>query len=80
LYYVTDAIVSNLEYTEGAQEIKFLKVITEPFTKAILEIDSDVLNGWAVGNASYENATLLKIWCEPTVKCMRTENLVLKKI
>lgn len=70
MYHVTDAIVSNLEYTEGAEEIKLLKVITEPLTKAILEIDSDVLSGWATGDEDYENATLLKIWCEPTVKCM----------
>jgi len=63
LYYVTEAIVKNLEYQEGAQEIKMLKVITEPLTKAILELDAEVLNGWAINNASYDDCTLLKIWC-----------------
>jgi len=60
---LTEAIVQNLEYTEGATEIKMLKVITDPLTKAILELDKDVLNGWAMNNASYDDCTLLKIWC-----------------
>lgn len=69
MYYITDAIVQNLEFQEGAEEIKLLKVITDPFTKAILRLDKDVLNGWAAGDQDYDNATLLKIWCEPNVKC-----------
>jgi solute carrier family 34 (sodium-dependent phosphate cotransporter) len=68
---LTEAIVKDLEYVEGAPEIKMLKVITEPVTKAILLLDSDVLSGWAMNNASYENSTLLKIWCGEE-KCKRS--------
>ncbi|XP_059483270.1 sodium-dependent phosphate transport protein 2B-like [Neocloeon triangulifer] len=69
LFYLTEALVQNLEFPEGAEDIKLLKVITEPLTKAIMEIDKEVLNGWAANDPDYDNRTLLKVWCEPTVKC-----------
>ncbi|XP_065340696.1 sodium-dependent phosphate transport protein 2B-like [Cloeon dipterum] len=63
LFYLTEAIVATLDYNEGAEDIKLIKVITEPLTKAIMEIDKNVLNGWAMQDPDYDNKTLLKVWC-----------------
>ncbi|KAF4531929.1 hypothetical protein B566_EDAN000958 [Ephemera danica] len=70
LYWLTSLIMDSMNLVaEGGEELKLLKAITEPFTKAIVLLDKEVLTGWAMGDPAYDNATLLKIWCEPDVKC-----------
>ncbi|CAB3363254.1 Hypothetical predicted protein [Cloeon dipterum] len=63
LFYLTNALVANLEPQEGAEDIKLLKAITEPFTKLILELNKTVFNGWAANDPTFDDATLLRVWC-----------------
>ncbi|KAF4531928.1 hypothetical protein B566_EDAN000957 [Ephemera danica] len=71
LYHLTSAIVNSMDFVGTDTEIKTLQVITDPFTEAILLLDDEVLQGWALGNSSFDNATLLKIYCDEdmTDKC-----------
>jgi len=42
----------------------FLKALTKPFTKVLVQLDKDVLKGWAQNSPEYENTTtVLKIGC-----------------
>jgi len=42
----------------------FLKALTKPFTNVLVQLDKDVLQGWAQNSPEYENATtILKTGC-----------------
>ncbi|MPC28564.1 Sodium-dependent phosphate transport protein 2A [Portunus trituberculatus] len=60
---MTDAIVHSGALLSGGGEVKILKVITEPFTKLVVQLDKNVLMDWSVGGC-LENATsLIKTSC-----------------
>lgn len=60
---MTDAIVHSGALLNGGGEVKILKVITEPFTKLVVQLDKHVLTDWSVGGC-LENATsLIKTSC-----------------
>ena len=42
----------------------FLKILTKPFTESIIQLDEKVLEGWAMNNPEYEEAsTILNTNC-----------------
>merc|ERR1712106_1264386 len=42
----------------------YLETLTKPFTKVLVQLDKDVLKGWAQNSPEYENTTtVLKIGC-----------------
>lgn len=63
---LTGILVANVGST-NATEVKspdFLKALTKPFTKVLVQLDKDVLTGWAQNSPEYENtSTVLKIGC-----------------
>ncbi|XP_063874365.1 sodium-dependent phosphate transport protein 2B-like isoform X2 [Scylla paramamosain] len=60
---LTDVIVNSGALLNGGGEVKILKVITEPFTKLVIQLDKHVLMDWSVGGC-LENATsLIKTSC-----------------
>jgi len=64
LDYITSAMVSNLGATQASKPPDFLKVLTKPFTKSIIQVNKKVLEGWAQNDPKYENATtVLKTGC-----------------
>merc|ERR1711936_862372 len=62
---MTEAMVSSLGDTKGSSKPPdFLKVLTKPFTKSIIQVNKKVLDGWARNDKKYENATtVLKTGC-----------------
>merc|ERR1711936_654439 len=56
---ITAAMVTSLGDTSGNQKPPdFLKVLTNPFTKAIVKLDKKVLKGWAVNDPKYKEANI----------------------
>ena len=68
LEYVTDKMVQGLrnedKNTTASKPPDFLKVITNPFTKSIVQLDKKILKGWAANDPDYDNVTsVLKTHC-----------------
>ena len=67
LEFVSDRIVDALLSSESnsTKTPDFLKFLTNPFTKSVIQLDERVLQGWASNDPSYENVTtVLKTHCE----------------
>nr|XP_046266419.1 sodium-dependent phosphate transport protein 2A-like [Scatophagus argus] len=57
------AVVDTLQLsTEEAPEL--LKVLTEPLTKVIIQLDRSVITAIAIGDQSVRNKSLVKKWCQ----------------
>ncbi|XP_057208042.1 solute carrier family 34 member 2b isoform X2 [Triplophysa rosa] len=72
LYKLTKLIIDSFQIQTGADAPDLLKVITEPLTKNIIELDSSVISGIATGDPAAQNKSLIKIWC----KTQKVTNLV----
>merc|ERR1719422_1202754 len=63
---LTGVLVANVG-SRNATQVKspdFLKALTKPFTKVLVQLDKDVLKGWAQNSPEYENtSTVLKLGC-----------------
>uniref|UniRef100_T1JLV9 Sodium-dependent phosphate transport protein 2B n=1 Tax=Strigamia maritima TaxID=126957 RepID=T1JLV9_STRMM len=69
LYHLTSLIVESFEWSTQKQANKeLLTVLTKPFTSLIVQLDSKVIKGIAVGEAKYQNSSLLKEWCKSEVR------------
>ena len=68
LEFVSGSIVDSLLSTKtnsSSETPQFLKVLTKPFTKSIIQLDEKVLQGWASNDPEYWNvSTVLKTDCE----------------
>lgn len=60
---LTGAIVHSGALMNGGGEVKILKVITEPFTKLVIQLDKDVLTDWSIGGCLENSTTLIKTSC-----------------
>jgi sodium-dependent phosphate cotransporter len=61
--YIVEAMLSSK--TSGGKSPDFLKVLTKPFTSSIIQLDKEVLQGWASNDPEYENVTtVLKTHCK----------------
>ena len=70
LEFVSGSIVDSLlsRKTNSSETPDFLKVLTKPFTKSIIQLDKKVLQGWASNDPEYWNvSTVLKTNC--TANC-----------
>jgi len=68
LEFLSDIMVKALinSKTEGSKSPDFLKVLTKPFTKAVIQLDKKVLQGWASNDPEFANVTtVLKTHCQP---------------
>ncbi|XP_072846008.2 sodium-dependent phosphate transport protein 2A isoform X1 [Pogona vitticeps] len=64
LFHLTKAAVATLNFHPGRDAPELLKVITEPFTTLIIQLDKSVITGIATGNESLHNRSLIQVWCE----------------
>uniref|UniRef100_G3W4J6 Sodium-dependent phosphate transport protein 2B n=1 Tax=Sarcophilus harrisii TaxID=9305 RepID=G3W4J6_SARHA len=76
LYRLTDAIVKIFNIKSGENSPKLLKVITDPFTKLIVQLDKKVINEIATGNEAAKNKSLIKTWCK-TLKYVTLSNVTI---
>uniref|UniRef100_A0A6Q2Y6U5 Sodium-dependent phosphate transport protein 2A n=1 Tax=Esox lucius TaxID=8010 RepID=A0A6Q2Y6U5_ESOLU len=56
-------IVSSFNIQSGEDAPELLKVITEPVTKLIIQLDKRVITSIAMGDESMRNRSLVKHWC-----------------
>uniref|UniRef100_A0ACB8EJD9 Uncharacterized protein n=1 Tax=Sphaerodactylus townsendi TaxID=933632 RepID=A0ACB8EJD9_9SAUR len=74
LYHITKIAVTTLNFHTGQDAPELLKVITEPFTRLIIQLDKSVITGIAVGDDSLKNKSLIRVWCEaPTSQWLSTK-------
>ncbi|MEQ2268089.1 hypothetical protein XENORESO_015064, partial [Xenotaenia resolanae] len=57
-------LVSVFRLQPGEEAPELLKVITEPVTKLIIQLDKCVITGIAMGNEGMRNRSLVKEWCQ----------------
>ncbi|XP_013373561.1 PREDICTED: sodium-dependent phosphate transport protein 2B [Chinchilla lanigera] len=61
---LTGLIVNSFNFQNGEEAPALLKVITDPFTKLIVQLDKDVINQIAMNDPEAQNKSLIKIWCK----------------
>uniref|UniRef100_A0AAY4CCH6 Sodium-dependent phosphate transport protein 2B n=1 Tax=Denticeps clupeoides TaxID=299321 RepID=A0AAY4CCH6_9TELE len=64
LYKLTKLLINSFNIQTGQDAPDLLKVITEPLTKNIIELDSSVIADIAVGDPAARNKSLIKRWCK----------------
>ncbi|XP_076595292.1 sodium-dependent phosphate transport protein 2A [Chaetodon auriga] len=61
---LSDLLVTSFMLQPGEEAPELLKVITEPVTKLIIQLDKCVITGIAMGNEDMRNRRLVKEWCQ----------------
>ncbi|NWZ35208.1 NPT2A protein, partial [Brachypodius atriceps] len=75
LHHVTHLVVASFNIRSGKDAPSLLKIITEPFTKLIIQLDKSVITGIATGDESLRNRSLIRVWCGPASPQMATVGL-----
>uniref|UniRef100_A0A8B9UGM4 Sodium-dependent phosphate transport protein 2A n=1 Tax=Anas zonorhyncha TaxID=75864 RepID=A0A8B9UGM4_9AVES len=65
LHRVTRLVVATFNIRSGRDAPDLLKIITEPFTKLIIQLDKSVITGIATGDESLRNRSLIRVWSGP---------------
>uniref|UniRef100_G1MIK2 Sodium-dependent phosphate transport protein 2A n=1 Tax=Ailuropoda melanoleuca TaxID=9646 RepID=G1MIK2_AILME len=65
LHHVTGLVVASFNIRGGRDAPDLLKIITEPFTKLVIQLDKSVITSIATGDESLRNHSLIRIWCHP---------------
>ncbi|XP_020854517.1 sodium-dependent phosphate transport protein 2A [Phascolarctos cinereus] len=66
LHYLTHLVVTSFKIRGGRDAPDLLKIITEPFTRLIIQLDKSVINSIAIGDETIRNHSLIRIWCDPS--------------
>ncbi|XP_030577848.1 sodium-dependent phosphate transport protein 2A-like [Archocentrus centrarchus] len=66
LRQISKAMVDTLQLSSGEEAPELLKVLTEPLTKMIIQLDRSVITAIATGDQSVRNKSLVKHWCQTT--------------
>uniref|UniRef100_A0A3Q3AIF1 Sodium-dependent phosphate transport protein 2A n=1 Tax=Kryptolebias marmoratus TaxID=37003 RepID=A0A3Q3AIF1_KRYMA len=61
---LSQAAVSTLQLRNGEDAPELLKVLTEPLTQLIIQLDQSVITAIATGDQSERNKSLVKKWCQ----------------
>ncbi|XP_051929826.1 solute carrier family 34 member 2b isoform X2 [Hippocampus zosterae] len=64
---LTHLIIESFHIQSGEDAPDLLKIITEPLTDSIIQLDKSVINAIATGNPEARNMSLIKIWCKKKV-------------
>nr|XP_025148719.1 sodium-dependent phosphate transport protein 2A isoform X2 [Bubalus bubalis] len=65
LHRITRLVVASFNIRGGRDAPDLLKIITEPFTKLIIQLDKSVITSLASGDESLRNHSLIRVWCYP---------------
>ncbi|XP_043828150.1 sodium-dependent phosphate transport protein 2B-like [Dromiciops gliroides] len=76
LFHLTNIIIMSSNIKRGEDAPELLKVITQPFTKRIVQLNKKILIEIATGNEVAKNKSLVKIWCK-TFKNMTISNVTI---
>ncbi|MBV99298.1 Sodium-dependent phosphate transport protein 2B, partial [Eschrichtius robustus] len=61
---LTSLVVETFNFRNGEDAPELLKVITDPFTKLIIQLDKKVINQIAMNDETAKNKSMIKIWCK----------------
>ncbi|XP_035763440.1 sodium-dependent phosphate transport protein 2B-like [Neolamprologus brichardi] len=64
LYKVTKLIIDSFHLESGEDAPELLKVITDPLTKSIIQLDKSVISAIAIDDPVGMNKSLIKKWCK----------------
>uniref|UniRef100_A0A669B4W0 Sodium-dependent phosphate transport protein 2B n=1 Tax=Oreochromis niloticus TaxID=8128 RepID=A0A669B4W0_ORENI len=64
LYKVTKLIIDSFHLESGEDAPELLKVITDPLTKSIIQLDKSVITAIATDDPVGMNKSLIKKWCK----------------
>uniref|UniRef100_A0A8K9VA91 Solute carrier family 34 member 2a n=1 Tax=Oncorhynchus mykiss TaxID=8022 RepID=A0A8K9VA91_ONCMY len=64
MYELTKLMVDSFNIQGGEKTPELLHVITDPLTKAIIELDKSVISGIATGDPAARNKSLILKWCK----------------
>ncbi|KAM4854721.1 sodium-dependent phosphate transport protein 2B [Thomomys bottae] len=64
LEILTNLVVETFNFKNGEDAPALLKVITDPFTKLIIQLDKNVIHQIAMNDPTAQNKSLIKIWCK----------------
>ncbi|XP_062964429.1 sodium-dependent phosphate transport protein 2B [Cynocephalus volans] len=64
LEILTNVVLETFNFKSGEDAPALLKVITDPFTTLIIQLDKTVINQIAMKDEAAQNKSLIKIWCE----------------
>ncbi|KAJ8405492.1 hypothetical protein AAFF_G00319650 [Aldrovandia affinis] len=65
--HLARAVVQCFHIQSGENAPELLKIITEPLTKLIIQLDKSVITGIAMGDESLRNRSLVKVWCRTSL-------------
>ncbi|MEQ2279275.1 hypothetical protein AMECASPLE_007708 [Ameca splendens] len=69
LRHLSQTAINTLQLNGGEDAPELLKVLTEPLTKLVIQLDKSVLTAVATGDQIERNKSLVKHWCKlSTVK------------
>uniref|UniRef100_A0A673KXR5 Sodium-dependent phosphate transport protein 2A n=1 Tax=Sinocyclocheilus rhinocerous TaxID=307959 RepID=A0A673KXR5_9TELE len=63
----SEAVVESFDIVTGENGPELLKVITDPLTKRIIQLDKTVIVGIATGQEVLRNKSLIKVWCQTRI-------------
>ncbi|XP_049742355.1 sodium-dependent phosphate transport protein 2B-like [Elephas maximus indicus] len=63
LEVLTNFVVETFHFKNGEDTPDLLKVITDPFTKLIIQLDKKVIKHIAMKDETAQNKSMVKIWC-----------------
>ncbi|XP_029626046.1 sodium-dependent phosphate transport protein 2A-like [Salmo trutta] len=61
---LSQAVVDTFHISSGEKAPEMLKVMTEPLTKLIIQLDKSVITGIAMGDEAMSNRSLVRVWCK----------------
>ncbi|XP_035288336.1 sodium-dependent phosphate transport protein 2A-like [Anguilla anguilla] len=61
------AVVRSFRIRGGKDAPDLLKVITEPFTRLIIQLDKSIITAIATGDEIMRNQSLIKVWCKTSL-------------
>uniref|UniRef100_A0A8C7XG10 Sodium-dependent phosphate transport protein 2B n=1 Tax=Oryzias sinensis TaxID=183150 RepID=A0A8C7XG10_9TELE len=71
LLKLTQLIIDSFNLESGEDAPDLLKVITDPLTKSIIQLDKSVIGDIALGVPEARNKSLIKRWCKVEVNTVR---------
>uniref|UniRef100_A0A8C6QAC7 Sodium-dependent phosphate transport protein 2B n=2 Tax=Nannospalax galili TaxID=1026970 RepID=A0A8C6QAC7_NANGA len=64
LEILTNLVVDTFKFKNGEDAPDLLKVITDPFTKLVIQLDKKVIQQIAMNDETARNKSLVKTWCK----------------
>uniref|UniRef100_A0A8C7KFX7 Sodium-dependent phosphate transport protein 2A n=1 Tax=Oncorhynchus kisutch TaxID=8019 RepID=A0A8C7KFX7_ONCKI len=74
--HLAHIVVTSFNIQTGEDAPELLKVITEPVTKLIIQLDRQVITGIAMGDERMRNRSLVKKWCHTGLVTVQTLNTI----